>query len=57
MEQPGSNALPYRAAGSIATLIAYFRRSYQRDVNPHGSGEAAYLPSKYPAPSVSRAVN
>ena len=46
MEQPGSNALRYRADGSIATLIAYFRRSYQRDVNPQGSGEAAYWPSK-----------
>ena len=42
IEQPGSNALRYRADGSIATLIAYFRRSYQRDVNPHGSGDAAY---------------
>ena len=42
MEQPGSNPLRYRSAGSIATLIAYLRRSYQRDVNPHGSGVAAY---------------
>jgi hypothetical protein len=30
----------------MATLIAYFRASYQRVLNPHGSGEASYIPSK-----------
>ena len=34
IEQPGSNAAPYRSRGSRATVIAYLRASYQRSASP-----------------------
>ena len=46
MEQPGSKALRYRTAGSMARLTAYLRCSYQRSSKPHGSAAAWYMASK-----------
>ena len=46
MEQPGSKALRYRAAGNNARLTAYLRCSYQRSSKPHGSAAAWYMASK-----------
>jgi hypothetical protein len=46
MEQPGSKALRYRAAGNNARLTAYLRCSYQRSSKRHGSAAAWYMASK-----------
>jgi hypothetical protein len=49
MEQAGSKMRRYRSRGSEARVMAYFRRSYQRVVKPHGSGSSSYRSSKYEA--------
>ncbi len=45
-EQPGSKAEVYRDCGSIASVSASLRCSYQRVWKPQGSGDPSYIASK-----------